>query len=457
MKSASAVCTFATLLASVYGQTSTYFGTATDRPSSYGNIVPNNFNLLVSENGMKWDAHERSRGNFDFTASLSQIAYAKQHNMKMRGHCLVWHNQMPSFYCSQQGGGTTGCAGSSLNGQQLLQVIETRMQKTFAALNDPTIIAWDVLNEAVSDSGNGLKHDVFYNVIGPDYVPKIFALARKYAPAGVKLFYNDYGCDIPSPKANQCFELVKSLKAQNLVDGMGFQMHLSQNQNLAGQADLFKKFSDIGVTIHVTEMDVGGNNQQQQASVFNTVAKNCKANPMCEAFGENALLFDNNLQKKPQFAACADVIKAGPAPTTKPSSAPTTAPTTAPITQPTTKPTSAPQPSSPTPSPSQTPSPPSSVPTTKPPTSSSVPPTTSSPPSTGGNKSAGCGKSAGITSGTYSINVNGKNRQYILRVPQNYNPNTGYKFIFALHWLSGTMNDAASIEGGFYGLQALVK
>ncbi|KAG9412156.1 hypothetical protein AC1031_015093 [Aphanomyces cochlioides] len=56
-----------------------------------------------------------------------------------------------------------------------------------------------------------------------------------------------------------------------------------------------------------------------------------------------------------------------------------------------------------------------------------------------------------------SINVNGKNRQYILRVPQNYNPNTGYKFIFALHWLSGTMNDAASIEGGFYGLQALAK
>ncbi|KAH9079877.1 hypothetical protein Ae201684P_007586 [Aphanomyces euteiches] len=381
MKSASAVCTFATLLASVYGQTSTYFGTATDRPSSYGNIVPNNFNLLVSENGMKWDAHERSRGNFDFTASLSQIAYAKQHNMKMRGHCLVWHNQMPSFYCSQQGGGTTGCAGSSLNGQQLLQVIETRMQKTFAALNDPTIIAWDVLNEAVSDSGNGLKHDVFYNVIGPDYVPKIFALARKYAPAGVKLFYNDYGCDIPSPKANQCFELVKSLKAQNLVDGMGFQMHLSQNQNLAGQADLFKKFSDIGVTIHVTEMDVGGNNQQQQASVFNTVAKNCKANPMVRM-------------------RCCSTTTCRRSPSLR---------------------------------------------------------LVRIPPSTGGNKSAGCGKSAGITSGTYSINVNGKNRQYILRVPQNYNPNTGYKFIFALHWLSGTMNDAASIEGGFYGLQALVK
>ncbi|CAK4461373.1 unnamed protein product [Aphanomyces euteiches] len=301
-----------------------YFGTATDRPANYGTIVPDNFNMLVSENGMKWDAHERSRGVFDFSSSLSQIAYAKKNNMKMRGHCLVWHNQMSSFYCSKNVGGTIGCADSSLTGDQLLAVIETRIQKTFAALNDPTIIAWDVLNEAVADDGSGLKHDVFYNTIGPDYVDKIFTLARKYAPAGVKLFYNDYNCDFPGGKANQCFKLVSDLKAKGLVDGMGFQMHLSQNQNTAGQADLFKRFSDIGVTIHVTEMDVGGSNQQSQANVYKTVATNCAANPLCEAFvvwgvsdkdswrsGENALLFDSNLQKKSQFAACHDVIAKG--------------------------------------------------------------------------------------------------------------------------------------------------
>ncbi|KAH9118248.1 hypothetical protein LEN26_012237, partial [Aphanomyces euteiches] len=170
----------------------------------------------------------------------------------------------------------------------------------------------DVLNEAVADDGSGLKRDVFYNTIGPDYVAKIFTLARKYAPKGVKLFYNDYGCDTPGAKANQCFNLVKGLKDKGLIDGMGFQMHLTQNQNLAGQADLFKRFSDIGVTIHVTEMDVGGNNQQQQANVFGTVAKNCKANPKCEALvvwgisdkdswraSETPLLFDSNLKKKP--------------------------------------------------------------------------------------------------------------------------------------------------------------
>ncbi|KAG9412157.1 hypothetical protein AC1031_015094 [Aphanomyces cochlioides] len=116
----------------------------------------------------------------------------------------------------------------------------------------------------------------------------------------------------------------------------------------------------------------------------------------------------------------------------------------------------------PTPSSSKPPSPPSSNPTNAPTSTPSTPTSAPSsaapsPPSTGGKKSAGCGKAAGIASGTYTIQVNGKSRQYILRVPQNYNPNNGYKLIFALHWLNGSMQDAAAIEGGYYGLQALAK
>ncbi|KAH9119290.1 hypothetical protein AeMF1_007931 [Aphanomyces euteiches] len=275
---------------------------------------------------MKWDAHERSKGVFDFSTSLKLIAYAKQNGMKMRGHCLVWHNQMPRFYCSNFV--NNGCTATTLTSAQLLQVIETRMQKTFAALNDPTIIAWDVLNEAVADDGSGLKHDVFYNVIGPDYVAKIFTLARKYAPPGVKLFYNDYNCEATSAKSNQCFKLVSDLKAKGLVDGMGFQMHLStkygENSQIGGQAALFKRYSDIGVTIHVTEMDVGSSDFTLQAQWYGKVATNCQQNPMCEAFvvwgvtdrdswrpGSTPLLFDSNLKKKPAFNACYDVIKKG--------------------------------------------------------------------------------------------------------------------------------------------------
>jgi poly(3-hydroxybutyrate) depolymerase len=70
----------------------------------------------------------------------------------------------------------------------------------------------------------------------------------------------------------------------------------------------------------------------------------------------------------------------------------------------------------------------------------------------------GCGKAPTLTSGTHSIQSNGKNRGFILRIPANYNNNTQYRLIFAFHWRGGTMNDVAS--GGtsgaawaYYGMQ----
>jgi poly(3-hydroxybutyrate) depolymerase len=57
--------------------------------------------------------------------------------------------------------------------------------------------------------------------------------------------------------------------------------------------------------------------------------------------------------------------------------------------------------------------------------------------------SAGCGKTPTTTTGTKSINVNGKNRQYIIRVPNNYDNRRPYKLIFAFHWNGGSMTDVA--------------
>jgi poly(3-hydroxybutyrate) depolymerase len=58
--------------------------------------------------------------------------------------------------------------------------------------------------------------------------------------------------------------------------------------------------------------------------------------------------------------------------------------------------------------------------------------------------SAGCGKAPTMTSGTKSINVNGKNRQYVIRVPTGYDQSKPYKLMFAFHWNGGSMNDVSS-------------
>jgi poly(3-hydroxybutyrate) depolymerase len=73
---------------------------------------------------------------------------------------------------------------------------------------------------------------------------------------------------------------------------------------------------------------------------------------------------------------------------------------------------------------------------------------------------AGCGRTPTLTSGTRSIQTSGKNRSYILRVPDNYDMNRPYRLIFGFHWLGGTANDVDSggadgFNWSYYGLRAL--
>src|SRR5690349_21534337 len=73
---------------------------------------------------------------------------------------------------------------------------------------------------------------------------------------------------------------------------------------------------------------------------------------------------------------------------------------------------------------------------------------------------AGCAKAPALTSGTHTIQTSGKNRSYILRVPDNYDSNHPYRLVFGFHWNGGTANDVDS--GGtsgypwsYYGTRAL--
>jgi poly(3-hydroxybutyrate) depolymerase len=77
-------------------------------------------------------------------------------------------------------------------------------------------------------------------------------------------------------------------------------------------------------------------------------------------------------------------------------------------------------------------------------------------------RSPGCGKSATIKSQTYSTTINGKSRQYIIRLPNNYNNTRAYRLIFTWHQLGSSASSIAAGEdpnkGGvlaYYGLPPL--
>ncbi|MEO6085252.1 MAG: RICIN domain-containing protein, partial [Umezawaea sp.] len=74
--------------------------------------------------------------------------------------------------------------------------------------------------------------------------------------------------------------------------------------------------------------------------------------------------------------------------------------------------------------------------------------------------SAGCGKAPTLRNGSQTIQTGGKNRSFILSIPDNYDSSRQYRLVFGFHWLGGTMDQVAG--GGsdgavyaHYGLKQL--
>ncbi|KAK4221150.1 hypothetical protein QBC38DRAFT_142532 [Podospora fimiseda] len=77
-------------------------------------------------------------------------------------------------------------------------------------------------------------------------------------------------------------------------------------------------------------------------------------------------------------------------------------------------------------------------------------------------RSAGCGKNPTIQSKQYTINVNNKQRQYFVKLPDRYNKDYAHRLIFTWHQLGGSAQKIVNGEdpnrGGvipYYGLNAI--
>ncbi|MGC3946732.1 MAG: endo-1,4-beta-xylanase, partial [Chryseolinea sp.] len=69
-----------------------------------GDLVVKHFNSLVSENDMKWSSLQAQPGVFTWTNADAQVAFAQAKGLKLRGHTLVWHEQMPAWVFQDAGG-----------------------------------------------------------------------------------------------------------------------------------------------------------------------------------------------------------------------------------------------------------------------------------------------------------------------------------------------------------------
>jgi endo-1,4-beta-xylanase len=343
-----------------------YFGSATDNPelsdAAYVAILTGGeFDQTTPGNSMKWDTVEPTQGQFSYTKGDAVVTLAQQHNMKVRGHNLVWHNQLPGWV-------------SSLPTTQVQAAMENHITNE-ATHYRGKVFAWDVVNEPFNDDGT-YRTDPFYNAMGVGYIADALRTAHAADP-GAKLYINDYNIDGTGAKADAMYNLVSSLKSQGVpLDGVGIQGHLATQYGFpTNMQQNFQRFATLGLDVAVTELDVRmplpetAAQDTTQATYYTNVVKACLAVSRCVGItiwdytdkyswvpstfpGQGAPLpWDTNLAKKPLYNTIAAAL-GGPAtpPPTTPTGVPTTTrpstppPSTAPPTSrpPTTPPASGP-------------------------------------------------------------------------------------------------------------------
>jgi endo-1,4-beta-xylanase len=234
----------------------------------HGDLLKKHFNSITSGNDMKWDATEPTEGTFRFTNADAQLSFAQANGIQMRGHTLLWHNQIPAWVFTDP---TTGQAmvPNDANKALLIQRLKNHIMGV-AGHFAGKLYAWDVVNEVIDENQpDCLRRSPWYNIIGPQYLDIAFQTARQVDPNAL-LFINEFNSTF-NPKRDCYFKIVQDLKTRGIpVDGVGHQLHDNfEFPPVQTLIDTVNKFATLGVTQHVTEMDVNIYSGSANTSIAN--------------------------------------------------------------------------------------------------------------------------------------------------------------------------------------------
>ncbi len=267
-----------------------------------------------------WDGDGSSQPTAKFTASNGQIIQvpdklngealiyatlnaAKNAGVKMRGHVLTWHSQTPEGFFrekySKDGALVSKEVMTARHEWYIKTVLECVAQWEKAngyagkGTGNHLIWAWDVVNEAMADdasdpstdswlrgstagtkdkdpaNGGSRWYEIYKN---EEFIINAFHFANAYAPADVKLCYNDYN-EYMANKTSSIEHIARLIKKgeEQLIagksvsprlDAIAMQSHVGTSwPSISEYESALKKFLAIA-DVHVSELDFNAETQQ---------------------------------------------------------------------------------------------------------------------------------------------------------------------------------------------------
>ena len=287
----------------------------------YSGLVAREFNQITPDNAMKFKSLHPLPKIYDFEVADQLVAFAQKNKMQVRGHTLVWHNQLSDWVNN-----------GKFTRAEMIAILKDHVT-TVVSHYRGQVAYWDVVNEAVDDDGS-LRDTVWLRSIGPEYIDMAFQWAHAADPHA-KLFYNDYNNEDMGLKSNAIFNLVKGMVERGIpINGVGLQMHLILDSP-PQKTDVVKnmqRLGDLGLEVNITELDVrmqvppSAKKLSDQATVYSDMLQACLTVSNCKVFTiwgfsdrlswipqffdgyGAALIFDESFNPKPAYTALINTL-----------------------------------------------------------------------------------------------------------------------------------------------------
>lgn len=275
--------------------------------------------IFTASNGETIDVPDKLNGEALIYATLNA---AKNAGVKMRGHVLTWHSQTPEGFFrenySKNGALVSKEVMTARHEWYIKTVLECVAQweihNGYAGkeTGNHLIWAWDVVNEAMADdasnpstdswlrgstagtkdkdpaNGGSRWYEIYKN---EEFIINAFRFANAYAPADVKLCYNDYNEYMANKTSSieHIADLIKNGSEQTVggknvkprLDAIAMQSHVGTSwPSISEYESALKKFLAIA-DVHVSELDISAASSSEAATAYANYFK------MLNKYGKN--------------------------------------------------------------------------------------------------------------------------------------------------------------------------
>ncbi len=212
---------------------------------AFAALVAAQVSQLTPEWELKMEYVLQPNGGYRFDAPDRIASFCADHGLRFFGHTLIWYAQKPAFFESLLGDAS---AFRDAYAAYITAVVGRYKGR---------IVAWDVVNEQVTDDGGAWRGSLWSRALGPlEHMRFAYQLAHAADPAA-DLFLNDYNLE-SSPKKRATFLALAEalLKAGAPLTGLGTQTHVNADLAPGAITAAVKDLARLGLKVRISEMDV---------------------------------------------------------------------------------------------------------------------------------------------------------------------------------------------------------